>query len=58
MQNIYGKDGGFVPIAPGPIDTNRGRKCQTDIILPKIKVYVIKTKLSTRKNTKISIKLN
>ena len=49
MQNINGSDGIYIPIAPGPIDGNRGRKKDCAI-------YIVKTKFETRKKSK-SVKI-
>jgi hypothetical protein len=55
MQNICGKDGGFIPIAKGPLDLCRGRTTTEDNT--RIKVYVIKTTHSIRKNTTIRLRI-
>jgi hypothetical protein len=53
MQNIGGNDGCTfcVPIASGPIDTNRGRRSDLDTgtKASRIKVYFVKTDSRTRK---------
>ncbi len=48
MQNINGIDGIYIPIAPGPIDGNRGRK--KECVLPDL--YIVKTRFETRKKSK------
>jgi hypothetical protein len=58
MLNIQEKDEGYIPIAPGPIDNNRGRKRTNEVQSSRIKVYFIKTKSDTRKNQTISLKIN